>query len=512
MKHLKKNAYLFESVVFALFLLTACNLEPDQLEHKELSSQASVIPGTVSFLKEKPTSNMNVKNVKSRELISPNFSANSVNVNTDFKTFGAGNMKNVYSGSIEILGLTGIIKGAYIYWHGNTNSILTDFSLTINETEVAGENIGISGSNCWAESNSIALKADITDIVSSSGNGIYELADFSGLNPNGASIVVFYDDGIDTNNRDVFLIEGNDSNIEFSGIGGNLMAPSDNSGWDANFPPIEYNSGIANLQLHVADGQPSVDGEIDINSVTIEMASDIFNGNLGAFWDIYTNDISSQLTIGNNNLNLTSLINNDCLALVLAIIDVSAISKDKDEDGIPNEDDNCPNTPNPDQEDMDEDGIGDVCDDDIDGDDIMNEYDNCPLTPNSNQANYDGDDEGDACDDDDDNDGVKDSRDNHPFSNTTEDFYISGAECRLDIENQFARNGSTMMDELDSLIEDVNSQYDGDNWEELNRDFLRKLSGITYMWRRDRLISRGERNDILDCARNAHIPGYYDIN
>ena len=69
-----------------------------------------------------------------------------------------------------------------------------------------------------------------------------------------------------------------------------------------------------------------------------------------------------------------------------------------------------------------------------------------------------------------------------------------------------------MMDELDSLIEDINSQYDGDNWEELNRDFLRKLSGITYMWRRDRLISRGERNDILDCARNAHIPGYYDIN
>ena len=114
--------------------------------------------------------------------------------------------------------------------------------------------------------------------------------------------------------------------------------------------------------------------------------------------------------------------------------------------------------------------------------------------------------------DDFDNDGVRNSRDNHPFSNTTEDFYISGAECFLDIENQFARNGSTMMDELDSLIEDINSQYDGDNWEELNRDFLRKLSGITYMWRRDRLISRGERNDILDCARNAHIPGYYDIN
>ena len=172
---------------------------------------------------------------------------------------------------------------------------------------------------------------------------------------------------------------------------------------------------------------------------------------------------------------------------------------DMDEDGISDIEDNCPYTPNEDQADADDDGIGDVCD-------------NCPDMANETQSDFDDDGEGDACDDDDDNDGVKDSRDNHPFSNTTEDFYISGAECFLDIENQFARNGSTMMDELDSLIEDINSQYDGDNWEELNRDFLRKLSGITYMWRRDRLISRGERNDILSCARNAHIPGYYDIN
>ncbi|PRX40934.1 thrombospondin type 3 repeat-containing protein [Salegentibacter salegens] len=49
---------------------------------------------------------------------------------------------------------------------------------------------------------------------------------------------------------------------------------------------------------------------------------------------------------------------------------------DCDEDTIPNGQDNCPSTPNTDQADLDEDGVGDVCDSDIDGDDILNENEN----------------------------------------------------------------------------------------------------------------------------------------
>ncbi len=54
---------------------------------------------------------------------------------------------------------------------------------------------------------------------------------------------------------------------------------------------------------------------------------------------------------------------------------------DCDGDGMPNGTDNCPDIANPEQADFDEDGIGDVCDDDIDDDGVLNEDDVCDFTP-----------------------------------------------------------------------------------------------------------------------------------
>jgi len=61
---------------------------------------------------------------------------------------------------------------------------------------------------------------------------------------------------------------------------------------------------------------------------------------------------------------------------------------DKDEDGIPDSADNCPQIPNKDQADLNGDGWGDVCDD-IDGDLIADYLDKWPLDPD-NDLDQDG--------------------------------------------------------------------------------------------------------------------------
>ena len=71
---------------------------------------------------------------------------------------------------------------------------------------------------------------------------------------------------------------------------------------------------------------------------------------------------------------------------------------DSDGDGVPDADDNCVATPNPDQLDTDADGAGDACDADDDNDGHADGSDNCPLVANSDQADFDLDGIGDSCD------------------------------------------------------------------------------------------------------------------
>ena len=71
---------------------------------------------------------------------------------------------------------------------------------------------------------------------------------------------------------------------------------------------------------------------------------------------------------------------------------------DDDDDGIANYLDNCIALANKDQVDLDENGLGDACED-HDRDGIADLEDNCPQHPNRYQEDQDVDGLGDVCDD-----------------------------------------------------------------------------------------------------------------
>jgi hypothetical protein len=245
---------------------------------------------------------------------------------TDVVYAGLGGMRGDGTGSVELSGVSGTVTLAYLYWHGPTNSDdpASNAAVTFNGTDTTGTHIGTSADNCWGFDNSQAYRADVTALVA--GNGTYSLSNFikpGGVNVNGVSLVVFFDDGDDTNNRDVVIFDGNDSNVADNGF--------DADGWNATLADIDYSSGDVSLDLHVSDGQTFPDDAVTVNGTEIAAAGPVFQGdtvpNAGNFetlWDIRAFDATSLMTPGNNTLNLQSDYLNDCLSLIVAAVNLPA--------------------------------------------------------------------------------------------------------------------------------------------------------------------------------------------
>ena len=94
---------------------------------------------------------------------------------------------------------------------------------------------------------------------------------------------------------------------------------------------------------------------------------------------------------------------------------VTAPNWDSDGDDVANDDDNCPEIANSNQSDVDNDTIGDACDDDLDGDGVDNEQDSFPNDANES-SDFDNDGLGDNTDADDDGDGMNDTDDAFPYN------------------------------------------------------------------------------------------------
>lgn len=141
--------------------------------------------------------------------------------------------------------------------------------------------------------------------------------------------------------------------------------------------------------------------------------------------------------------------------------DMSCGRPDGDGDGVPDDTDNCPSTPNPDQLDLDLDGLGDACDADRDGDGLDNLADNCPDFENADQTDSDGDGLGNACEADDDDDGVLDDVDNCPLTSNPDqaDSDVDGTGDACDPDD----DDDSIIDEFDNCPLTPNfDQLDGD--------------------------------------------------
>ncbi len=263
-----------------------------------------------------------------------------------------GNSSSYGTGNITISGVNGTVTKAYLYWHGPTNSTdpTVNAVVTFNGNSITGTNIGFASDNCWDYLNSQAYRADVTSLVPGglvNGSGTFSLSNFvkgagsiySGdleeyqalADINGVTLIVFYNDGASTGNRDVMIFDGNDSNVDLKNNAGSPVLE-----WNDSFNGINYAAGTtANLWLGVSDGQNAPDAAVSINGTTLIPFGYNFNGNTvpngpsasgdrGGLWDIRSFNISSFLSPGSNTLNLVSLYYDDCLSLIYAIVDQPA--------------------------------------------------------------------------------------------------------------------------------------------------------------------------------------------
>ncbi len=204
-------------------------------------------------------------------------------------------------------------------------------------------------------------------------------------------------------------------------------------------------------------------------------------------------DFGERLAFDNNQLAVSDRIGSTRAGSVY-IFEADIAPPDTDDDGIPDDEDNCPSDFNTDQADLDNDGQGDVCDTDDDSDGVLDDVDNCPMSANTDQADLDNDGQGDVCDTDDDGDGVDDTSDSCPISDTSASVVIDG--CDSGVSNTVQSNGCTVLDDISACA--ANASNHG--------KFVSCVSKLTNSLKKAGLITGQQKGAIQSCAAQANIP------
>lgn len=126
---------------------------------------------------------------------------------TDMVVAGLGDLHDAGGGTIALSGIgEGSVSPALLYWSGPTNSSdpTANASISFAGSDITGSNIGVASSNCFGDldfSSSLAYRADVTTLVTGDGNDAIANTTNAVARADGASLIVFFDDG-NTTNRD----------------------------------------------------------------------------------------------------------------------------------------------------------------------------------------------------------------------------------------------------------------------------------------------------------------------